>query len=725
MNKDSQLVLLDVEKWIVANSGDDEDVKEVGQELYGHILGMSWASSGYSHPSRPAADLVYQEKYDCHRRTLHNSESRLALRPMVGTSETETDTVATGENKYVDKPFSVLFLLTREAGGVLSATLNVHGSFAVVKKKLKNADFLSSDNNRVLTATSYNATHFAVSQLRSDHVTVISCPALSTRQSEVQALSNAYISMRRQLCALDQLVAEIAATWKSSVKPLDSKLNSLVKLLKDYGILEQMSLKEVLVHHILYGESRDTSTVNNAIDQYFTGVQMNSQLMTRMERSLDAGVANVEKQLRTKLRASAQTLVFHSSQLYGMARSDTHALPLALTQDAKQLLICCKVLLACLDSAVDSVSDAQLRIKDLLDWLRATASQVKARGTAPGSVQRNDAEKKRVADNVVQRLLEYFGESASCSPTSEITEKVLGLNFYARLISHDHEGNTEKDQSSYPSLVTILKATSKAFACTFDRPCKVFSDDCAYRHFLVDDTKLCATTFRQGSGNLDYEDVLYGDPHPTGFFCPAPEAQEFRQWLVVARTLSTAERNDSLIQIDSIPMGWNTSVLPSDTLWRSSLRIPAKYGEILDMSFYVDKSKCSSDTGNGSEGERKSHLGIRLRGPSESSFWLVPYEDLPFTESKMTSDTNGVDALTLHNMCGACVSVEPQLCDQETHDSMAVRARLLDNSCTEMMLNGSRGMGLAVSNLASGRLVSFFDLEEDECDSVPEEMDES
>ena len=80
-------------------------------------------------------------------------------------------------------------------------------------------------------------------------------------------------------------------------------------------------MRSLLVEYILSGHTRTAPNLSNAVDQFFTGVQMNDQLVQRMERSLSGAVANVKSAVHKHLLAPATALVYEIDQLYGLAAS--------------------------------------------------------------------------------------------------------------------------------------------------------------------------------------------------------------------------------------------------------------------------------------------------------------------------------------------------------------------------------------------------------------------
>jgi hypothetical protein len=184
---------------------------------------------------------------------------------------------------------------------------------------------------------------------------------------------------------IQQSIPEILNAWKSSLKPLDTKLQPLQRLLQNYGVDDQ-SLGSVLKRYILVGHTSDSSSVANAMDQFFTGVQMNDQLLQRMERSLHGSLANVESQARKRLRSPIQVLAFQIQELSGVIQF--HNKP---SEALQELLDASQFLWVSVESLLVDIVEARFRVRDFCGYLRHAGSQIKAQGTAAQSVQRENA----------------------------------------------------------------------------------------------------------------------------------------------------------------------------------------------------------------------------------------------------------------------------------------------------------------------------------------------
>ena len=320
-----------------------------------------------------------------------------------------------------------------------SIELFLHGRYHILSLPRK---VEVNDSNAVDVVCSYDLTQLIVHEKGSTRLSLYSLPALHRYRYHLQTVASLHSSITCHLTALQQSISEAANSWKSSMKPLNDKLEPLQRLLSNYGVDEPES--EVLRQYILIGHTSASSNMANAMDQFFTGVQMNDQLLQRMERSLQGGLANVETLVRKGLISPARSLVYHVGELAGQLRfqqttDDTHdeAAIHSLQRASEMVLLSVETLLT-------HIIESRFRLRDFVAWLRSTGSQVKARGTANQSVQRENAKKRRVSDAVLQRVLAYLSDDSStdektlCEETKpnagNLTERLLGMNVSVRLL---------------------------------------------------------------------------------------------------------------------------------------------------------------------------------------------------------------------------------------------------------------------------------------------------
>jgi predicted component of type VI protein secretion system len=252
-------------------------------------------------------------------------------------------------------------------------------------------------------------------------------PFLKQDRYPLQTIASLHSAIMAHLSTLQQSITEVLNSWKSSLKPLDAKLQPLLRLLQNYGVDDQ-PLGAIFKHYIIVGHTADSSSVANAMDQFFTSVQMNDQLVQRMERSLHGSLANVESQARKGLLSPMQALCFQIQELAGLVQfhGTGNSASLQALVDASHLLW------IGVEGLLTAIITSRFRVRDLCGWLRSAGSQIKARGTAANSVQRENAKKRRVPEVVLERLLAVLNtlhmEKGAC-----LSEHLLDMKVSVRV----------------------------------------------------------------------------------------------------------------------------------------------------------------------------------------------------------------------------------------------------------------------------------------------------
>ena len=306
-------------------------------------------------------------------------------------------------------PLSLLCVATKGKG----LHVYLHGRYQILTLPM-----VAQRNVNVVCSP--DLSHLLVHQEKSMNLSLFSIPALTKQQHNLQIITSLYCSITSHVEAMQTHVPEILASWRVSIKPLDTKLEALVRLLKDYGV--EPDLRLVLRHYILVGNTTTSQEMSSAIEQFFTGVQMNDQLVTRMERSLHAAIANMETTARSYILGPARALAFHAGELLGQAR---FAPWLLSVEAAQQTLDLCDVLVTTAEYTLTQIVEARFRLQDFIAWLRAKGSEVKAKGTATNSVQSDTAKKRRVPQATVDKMLMYLRSETYQS--NSLTEKLLGI----------------------------------------------------------------------------------------------------------------------------------------------------------------------------------------------------------------------------------------------------------------------------------------------------------
>lgn len=390
-----------------------------------NIVGLMWTHVGTNHPYwnlshaqeeaevswkyrsqylDRSIDLLPPSEYHAHNNNNDHHHHR--------TEDKHSSVVATLPT--CKKPLSLLCISTKGKG----LHLYVHGRYRILTLPM-----ITQRTTNV--ACSSDLTHLLVHQEKSMNLSLFSIPALAKYRYHLQTISSLSCSITSHLEAIREHATEVVASWKVSIKPLDMKLDVLVKLLKNYGV--EGDLRSILVQYILVGHTSVSSDLSNAIDQFFTNVQMNDQLVTRMERSLQGAVANVETATRTGLLSPARALVFHAGELLGLARYASFLISEKAAQDIHD---CCSILLVSVEYTLTQLIEARFRLRDFVAWLRSAGSEVKARGTAANSAQRENAKKRRVPQATVERILKYLQKEEYES--SSLTESLLGIPLTVR-----------------------------------------------------------------------------------------------------------------------------------------------------------------------------------------------------------------------------------------------------------------------------------------------------
>ena len=481
-----------------------------------------------------------------------------------------------------------------------------------------------------------------------------------------------------------------------------------------------------------------------------------------MERSLSVAVANVESQLRKTLLAPAQALVYQASELQAMSRSA----PYLLLPDASgRVHECAQILLATAELALTELVDARFRFRDLVAWLRSQGSQIKARGTAANSVQRENAQKRRVPDSVVQRMLGYLQHPAEDeSGGAGLTETILGLRFYA-LLQESEEPVHYRPAS--PRTVTTASTTNKTVPtiphCTQKTKARV---DQLFQHprtFLAASIRqssirlpasskgIVAMTTRIGSGGIDPAQVAYGEAEPDGFFQPSLDLdRDCRQWSLLSQADHDNLEGNDTVHLYAIPLSWTDPAMDDlddeddmsigivgSHFGAATLSLPSGY-TVCDLGFYGDdgKSSLSSGVDSGTGKEGRQGLGLLMSRDVDDTtsleLWLLSYDQIHFDSVSFEVGDNNVYSLNVDTVCAESkLSVQPMPESYDEDNSSVAEGVILartrqvssttDVDSCRLLLNGSRGVGAVFSAQSGGTALELLDLEEDE---EPEEEEE-
>ena len=370
-----------------------------------HVVSLRWAHVGRPHPTWVLSEQEMERELTWRYQSRYLDRASTFLPPSsyhVPHEGGETVSVATKTRPSCQTTLSLLCAATSDQ----HIHLYLHGRYAIAS--------LNCPGSPVSMLCTSDLTHMLV-QTSSSRLTLYSLPALAHHRYPLQVVSSLYCSMTSHLQAIQQYIKEVAGAWKSSLKPLDEKLDLLKRNLTNYGVSKDV--RSVLHQYILVG-SRENQPVTSALDQFFQNVQMNDQLIQRLERSLHNAVSNVETLARKGLLSPARSLAYETGDLQSSLLHGSHTL-----QQASHTLV------LAVEDLIARIVEARFRLRDLVSWLRSAGSQVKARGTAPNSAQRENAKKRRVVQAVVERMACYLEkEVPSGGGGDSVTETLIGIS---------------------------------------------------------------------------------------------------------------------------------------------------------------------------------------------------------------------------------------------------------------------------------------------------------
>ena len=295
---------------------------------------------------------------------------------------------------------------------------------------------------------SNDLTHFIV--YSAPRVSFYHLPFLKNDRYPLQTIASLYSSTLSHLSMLQKSIPEVLNAWKSSLKPLDTKLQPLQRLLQNYGVDDQ-PLGSVLKQYILVGHTSDSSSVANAMDQFFTSVQMNDQLLQRMIRTLEGSLANVESQARKSLQSPTQALCFQIQELSGFIQFHRNHEDDQSTKALQELVDASQYLWVSVEALLKYIVESRFKVRAFCGYLRHAGSQIKAKGTASKSVQRENAKKRRVSQAVLEQLLSFLNTKPRIDKQGSLTEHLLSIHVLD--ILKDIPRQPKEDRPSSPSSV--------------------------------------------------------------------------------------------------------------------------------------------------------------------------------------------------------------------------------------------------------------------------------
>jgi hypothetical protein len=238
---------------------------------------------------------------------------------------------------------------------------------------------------------------------------LFSCPLL--KSNDLQILSASYCSIFSKMQSIKLGFGTALSSWISALRPLDTKFQRLFQLLKNYNVASERgaeSIRAELVRFILSGRSTVVGDASNALDQFFTRPDMHDALLTREASGIKASVASIESKLRAGVHREIRALVYDVEELYGVIKASevTASCTLVNGEMALRLYNSSRILFLTCERFLAYIVEARSRINDFLAWMRGTVSEVRARGTAADSIQRQHA-RERVSSSISLVCLNY------------------------------------------------------------------------------------------------------------------------------------------------------------------------------------------------------------------------------------------------------------------------------------------------------------------------------
>ncbi|KAL7497947.1 hypothetical protein ACHAWT_005846 [Skeletonema menzelii] len=573
--------------------------------------------------------------------------------------------------------------------------------------------------------------------------TLYTTPLLGERRFDMQIYSALYRSIFSRLRDIREGIRSSTDSWRSALRPLDTKFQGLFKLLCNYNVAQPndsvvdcaAAIRLELLRCILSGKSSVSGDASNALDQFFTRPQMHDQLFQREIKSIEASVASMEAKLHSKILAPIKGLVYETDELYGIARSrnfDASSSILIDPEEALRLYTSARILFLAFQRCLTHVVEARGRLHDLLAWIRGTASQVRARGTAMDSIQRQNARNRRVPDGVIRRVSNFLSSPmvSALKQSDEVVfehrhlaECVLGVplsDFFSDCVSTEKVAPlASKMPGVRCTLKSALQTSFQICAVLFDKPRDAFTET-LYRldiHFETPHSTIAAHS-RIGAGTC---------ADKSGAFEPKtiqPYDNLFaRHWMIIVRSVK-----DTFIEVIAIP----GNSRPEFYL-QAWLALPDNYA-VRNIQFYGDSGNSSlspnldidavTNEGRQSLGlivERKEDLPDGSKELHEE-LWLFNYDEISFKKCdfKLESD-KAVSIAAADFSRDQCIRLQTAIAVTEddanvlvtksrhicTHQSFMVQERSKLNLCASRGIAGVLSFGASTS-------LDIFDLEEDE-----------
>eukprot|EP00956_Cyclotella_meneghiniana_P011698 scaffold16470_cov61-Cyclotella_meneghiniana.AAC.9 len=606
----------------------------------------------------------------------------------------------------------------------------------------------SPDTSTVYCTAQYTNGNFA------SHVQIYMCPLLSIQRFDLQILAASYRSIFTRLRIVKRGIRKALTSWGVALRPLDTKFERLYQLLRNYNVVttpnnngatatavHSHSIREELKRYILSGRSTVVGDASNALDQFFTRADMHDQLLLREANGVKAGLASMEGNLRSVVQSQIRAIAYEVDELYG--RIQTHYLTvtecnLVEADVGLRLYKASRLLYLTFERFMAHVVEARSRLNDFLAWMRGTATEIRARGTAADSILRQHARDRRCPHGVVCRVTDFLSapmisprwdgldddDHGDSIANRKLTECIVGIPLSDNLAPQTEGGSSTNRE---PTLNSALFETFHITAALFDQPRSVFSKSLNERVMVFDvQHSLIALHTRLGADS--------NDPVGKGFFSPQLKDGQVSSvkspyWIMAARTIALAPGEKVLELI----------AMPTDVLATSS-DDEGEVPSVISMAFYSDDGNSSLALNldiDAESKEGKQSLGLVVKNRCKEELWKFQYDNVLFVErevnivDKTICITSRVDA----HSCPILSMLEDE--DGEVQMKNPLRNLLAERIITtsendqakqksQLDLCGSRGTG-GVLTFGQSNALEIFDLEEDEDadDDSDEEIDDA
>lgn len=572
-------------------------------------------------------------------------------------------------------------------------------SSSVQREIISTSDFHILTSNQVRTYNPSNPVNITTNTLK---LCLYNLPSLIPRRYNLQFISYSYGAITSHLVTMRKGMEDGYNAWSAALRQLDMKFDQLSTLLVKYNVITQVQnqnqedkvagVRLELLNYILGGHSSRSGDSSNAMDQFFTHPLMNDQLLIRLFRSLESNCAGVEGLLRKNILGPARSLVYDVGELYGLVKvmnadriydyadeneddgnGSKDGLPALMDcETCMRLCETSEILFTLSEQCISQTVEVRHRLECMTKWIRATSSQVKARGTAMDSVQRENARKRRVPEQVLRKVSDFLSTPLKSAP-GELekkrgsTESVLGIllsDYFAKDRVFLERSRNPLQRNDYfhsdgfhsfvetPSLKAVLDVSSEICSELFNEPRKVVTK-------AVDKIEV---VLEEGINRV--EEIVsamhsrFNSKHATtcNGIIDEEDKEAFSRsvhWTVFANTCASINGGCQLVQITAIPVGdkvfgLETESVPSyqrPSVYMTTFVQMPKDCSVTGIKFYGDdgNSTLTSETSPSyEEGRQAMALLLKKNAGDESTeeeLWLLDYDDIPFRDVQF--DGNG------------------------------------------------------------------------------------